>query len=70
MKKSVKGCEQRRKGNRWTTVGNCRTTKCTYRVGGADKMDNERRNRGVVIMLCLMGVDLREFSEIKGTISV
>ena len=42
--------------NRWTIVCNCRTTKCTYIVSGADKMDNERRNKEVVVMLCLIGV--------------
>ena len=39
-------------GNRWTTVGNCRTTKWTDIVSGADKMDNEHRNK--VVMLCLI----------------
>ena len=32
--------------NRWTSVCNCRTTKCSYMVSGADKMDNECRYRG------------------------
>uniref|UniRef100_A0A3B4CBR3 G-protein coupled receptors family 2 profile 2 domain-containing protein n=1 Tax=Pygocentrus nattereri TaxID=42514 RepID=A0A3B4CBR3_PYGNA len=29
--------------NRWTTVCNCRATKCSYTVSGADKMDSETR---------------------------
>ncbi|KAL7845955.1 hypothetical protein AOLI_G00241470 [Acnodon oligacanthus] len=40
--------------NRWTTACHCRTTKCTFIVSGADKMDNEQRNKETVIMLCLI----------------
>uniref|UniRef100_A0A3B4CP38 Tetratricopeptide repeat protein 28 n=1 Tax=Pygocentrus nattereri TaxID=42514 RepID=A0A3B4CP38_PYGNA len=40
--------------NRRTSVCNCRTTKSI--VNGADKMGNERRNKEVVIMLCLINV--------------
>uniref|UniRef100_A0AAR2LS52 Hydroxysteroid dehydrogenase-like protein 2 n=1 Tax=Pygocentrus nattereri TaxID=42514 RepID=A0AAR2LS52_PYGNA len=34
-----------------------KTTECTYIVSGAAKMDNERRNKEVVIMLYLIGVN-------------
>ena len=40
--------------NRWTTVCNSRTTKGPYIVSGADKKDNQRRNKEVVRMLCLI----------------
>ena len=31
------------KRNRWTTVCDSRTSKCSYMVSGADKEDNESR---------------------------
>ena len=31
--------------NRWTTVCDCRATKCTCKVSGADKMGNKFRNQ-------------------------
>ena len=45
--------KQRMQENRWTTVCNCRTTKGSYIVSGADKMDSGRRNKEVLRKLCV-----------------
>ena len=42
--------------NRWTTVCNCRTTKGSFMISGADEMNNECRYKDMVLMKWLVAV--------------